>query len=203
MRTIIIDNYDSFTFNLYQMLVPIVRNLEKDQTADVEVFRNDAITLDELIEKRPSHIVLSPGPGHPAVERDFGVCKQIILAQKKLGVALMGVCLGHQGIAAHLGGEVVRAPEIVHGKTSEIFIEGEPSSIFKGLGDSFDAMRYHSLVAKEDSFPAVLKVTAREKKHGLIMALEHKTEPIYGVQFHPESIGTEKGSLMMENFLSI
>lgn len=202
MRTIIIDNYDSFTFNLYQMLVPLVRKLEKNQTADVEVFRNDAVTLDEILEMKPSHIVLSPGPGHPSVARDFGVCKDIILSQKKLGVALMGVCLGHQGIVAHLGGEVVRAAEIVHGKTSEIFIEN-PSRIFAGLGNSFEAMRYHSLVAKEESFPAELKVTAREQKLGLIMALEHKSEPIYGVQFHPESIGTEKGSLIMENFLAI
>lgn len=202
MRTIIIDNYDSFTFNLYQLLVPIVRKLERNESADVEVFRNDAITLDEILEKKPTHIVLSPGPGHPAVARDFGVCKEVILSQKKLGAALMGVCLGHQGIAAHLGGEVVRAPEIVHGKTSEIFVEGEPSRIFAGLGNSFEAMRYHSLVAKDETFPSDLKVTAREKKHGLIMALEHKSEPIFGVQFHPESIGTEKGSLMMENFLS-
>lgn len=203
MRTIIIDNYDSFTFNLYQLLVPIVRKLERNESADVEVFRNDAITLDEILEKKPTHIVLSPGPGHPAVARDFGVCKEVILSQKKLGAALMGVCLGHQGIAAHLGGEVVRAPEIVHGKTTEIFVEGEPSRIFVGLGNSFEAMRYHSLVAKDETFPSDLKVTAREKKHGLIMALEHKSEPIFGVQFHPESIGTAKGSLMMENFLSI
>lgn len=203
MRTIIIDNYDSFTFNLYQLLVPIVRKLERNESADVEVFRNDAITLDEILEKKPTHIVLSPGPGHPAVARDFGVCKEVILSQKKLGAALMGVCLGHQGIAAHLGGEVVRAPEIVHGKTSEIFVEGEPSRIFAGLGNSFEAMRYHSLVAKDETFPSELKVTAREQNHGLIMALEHKSEPIFGVQFHPESIGTEKGSLMMENFLSI
>jgi anthranilate synthase/aminodeoxychorismate synthase-like glutamine amidotransferase len=203
MRTIIIDNYDSFTFNLYQLLVPIVRKLERNESADVEVFRNDAITLDEILQKKPTHIVLSPGPGHPAVTRDFGVCKEVILSQKKLGAALMGVCLGHQGIAAHLGGEVVRAPEIVHGKTSEIFVEGEPSRIFAGLGNSFEAMRYHSLVAKDETFPSDLKVTAREKKHGLIMALEHKSEPIFGVQFHPESIGTAKGSLMMENFLSI
>lgn len=202
MRTIIIDNYDSFTFNLYQMLVPLVRKLEKNQSADVEVFRNDAVTLDEILEMKPSHIVLSPGPGHPSVARDFGVCKDIILSQKKLGAALIGVCLGHQGIVAHLGGEVVRAAEIVHGKTSEIFIEN-PSRIFTGLGNSFEAMRYHSLVAKEESFPAELKVTAREQKLGLIMALEHKSEPIYGVQFHPESIGTEKGSLIMENFLAI
>lgn len=203
MRTIIIDNYDSFTFNLYQLLVPIVRKLERNESADVEVFRNDAITLDEILQKKPTHIVLSPGPGHPAVTRDFGVCKEVILSQKKLGAALMGVCLGHQGIAAHLGGEVVRAPEIMHGKTSEIFVEGEPSRIFAGLGNSFEAMRYHSLVAKDETFPSDLKVTAREKKHGLIMALEHKSEPIFGVQFHPESIGTAKGSLMMENFLSI
>ncbi len=202
MRTIIIDNYDSFTFNLYQMLVPLVRKLEKNESADVEVFRNDAVSLDEILEKRPTHIVLSPGPGHPSVERDFGVCKEIILAQKKLGAALMGVCLGHQGIVAHLGGDVVRAPEIVHGKTSEIIVEND-SRIFSGIGKNFEAMRYHSLVAKEESFPKELKVTAREKKLGLIMALEHKSEPIYGVQFHPESIGTEKGSLMMENFLSI
>jgi anthranilate synthase component II len=202
MRTIIIDNYDSFTFNLYQMLVPLVRKLEKNQTSDVEVFRNDALTLDEILEMKPSHIVLSPGPGHPSVARDFGVCRDIILSHKKLGAALMGVCLGHQGIVAHLGGEVVRASEIVHGKTSEILIES-PSRIFAGLGNSFEAMRYHSLVANEDTFPAELKVTAREQKHGLIMALEHKSEPIFGVQFHPESIGTEKGSLIMENFLAI
>ncbi len=202
MRTIIIDNYDSFTFNLYQMLVPLVRKLEKNQSADVEVFRNDALTLDEILAMKPTHVVLSPGPGHPSVPRDFGVCKDVILSQKKLGAALMGVCLGHQGIVAHLGGEVVRAVEIVHGKTSEIHVES-PSKIFAGLGDSFEAMRYHSLVAKEDSFPADLKVTAREQKHGLIMALEHKSEPIYGVQFHPESIGTEKGAVIMENFLSV
>ncbi|MBA3858027.1 MAG: aminodeoxychorismate/anthranilate synthase component II [Cyanobacteria bacterium PR.3.49] len=202
MRAIIIDNYDSFTFNLYQMLVPLVRKLDKNESADVEVFRNDAVGLDEIADLKPTHIVLSPGPGHPSVARDFGVCKEIILAQKKLGVALMGVCLGHQGIVAHLGGEVVRAQEIVHGKTSQINVE-TPSRIFKGIGESFEAMRYHSLVAKEDSFPCDLRITAREGKHGLIMALEHKNEPIYGVQFHPESIGTVKGSLIMENFLSV
>lgn len=202
MRTIIIDNYDSFTFNLYQMLVPLVRKLEKNESADVEVFRNDAVNLEEILEMKPTHIVLSPGPGHPSVARDFGVCKDIILSHKKVGAALMGVCLGHQGIVAHLGGEVIRAPEIVHGKTSEIFVESD-SRIFFGLGNSFEAMRYHSLVAKEESFPTELKVTAREHKLGLIMALEHKSEPIFGVQFHPESIGTEKGSLIMENFLAI
>jgi len=202
MRAIIIDNYDSFTFNLYQMLVPLVRKLEKNDSADVEVYRNDAITLEEVAALKPTHIVLSPGPGHPSVERDFGVCKDIILAQKKLGAALMGVCLGHQGIVAHLGGEVVRAQEIVHGKTSQIKIESS-SRIFSGLGETFEAMRYHSLVAKEESFPSDLTITAREGKHGLIMALEHKSEPIYGVQFHPESIGTEKGPIMMENFLSL
>ena len=202
MRAIIIDNYDSFTFNLYQMLVPLVRKLDKNESADVEVFRNDAVGLDELADLKPTHIILSPGPGHPSVPRDFGVCKDIILAQNKLGVALMGVCLGHQGIVAHLGGEVVRAREIVHGKTSQINVEA-PSRIFNGIGDCFEAMRYHSLVAKEESFPSDLRITAREGKHGLIMALEHKSEPIYGVQFHPESIGTAKGSLMMENFLSV
>ncbi|MCC6981098.1 MAG: aminodeoxychorismate/anthranilate synthase component II [Candidatus Melainabacteria bacterium] len=202
MRAIIIDNYDSFTFNLYQMLVPLVRKLEKSESADVEVFRNDAVSLDEIVAMKPTHIVLSPGPGHPSVERDFGVCKDVILSQKKLGAALMGVCLGHQGIVAHLGGEVVRAQEIVHGKTSQINVE-TPSRIFEGIGGKFEAMRYHSLVAKEESFPADLRITAREGKHGLIMALEHKSEPIYGVQFHPESIGTAKGSLIMENFLSV
>lgn len=202
MRAIIIDNYDSFTFNLYQMLVPLVRKLEKNESADVDVFRNDAISLDEIAALKPTHIVLSPGPGHPSVARDFGVCKDVILSQKKLGAALMGVCLGHQGIVAHMGGEVVRAQEIVHGKTSQINIE-KPSRIFEGIGESFEAMRYHSLVAKEDSFPPDLKITAREGKHGLIMALEHKSEPIFGVQFHPESIGTAKGSLIMENFLSV
>lgn len=202
MRAIIIDNYDSFTFNLYQMLVPLVRKLDKDDTADVEVFRNDALTLEQIAEKKPTHIVLSPGPGHPSVARDFGICKEIILAQKELGVALMGVCLGHQGIVAHLGGDVVRAPEIVHGKTSEITIE-KSSKIFSGFSDKFEAMRYHSLVAKEETFPDQLVITARENKQGLIMALEHKTEPIFGVQFHPESIGTVRGTMIMENFLSV
>lgn len=202
MKAAIIDNYDSFTFNLFQMLVPIVRTLNKDNATTVDVFRNDAISMEQLKEKKYTHIVLSPGPGHPSIARDFGICKDIILAQKQLGIALMGVCLGHQGIVAHLGGNVIRASEIVHGKTSEITIEN-PSIIFKGLGKTFEAMRYHSLVASDDGFPCELTVTAREPKHGLVMALEHKTEPIYGVQFHPESIGTGSGATMMENFLSL
>jgi anthranilate synthase component II len=191
---LIIDNYDSFTYNLYQMIQAMVKE-------EVQVKRNDKITFEEVLELRPDRIVFSPGPGHPANDEDFGVCKDIIKKQDQLDCPLLGVCLGHQGIVQHLGGTVERAPQIVHGKASQIILK-RTSPLFHRLPNVFSAMRYHSLVAKDDiTFPAELEVTAREAHHSLIMALQHKTRPIYGVQFHPESIGTPNGRQILENFL--
>lgn len=191
---LLIDNYDSFTFNLFQMI-----QMQTDEP--VEVHRNDRIGFGEILEKRPSGIVLSPGPGHPAVDRDFGVCLDILRNHHDVNCPVLGVCLGHQGIVHAHGGKVVRAPRIVHGKTSEIKVL-EPSRLFEGLPESFTAMRYHSLVAEEETFPEALKVTARDTGEGLVMALEHREAPIFGVQFHPESIGTPEGARILKNFLN-
>jgi len=191
---IIIDNYDSFTYNLYQMIQAMV-------TEKVQVYRNDKINFQEVTTLKPGRVVLSPGPGHPANDADFGVCKEIIQKQSELNCPILGVCLGHQGIVQHLGGVVVRAPQIVHGKASQI-VQERTTPLFHRLPTAFPAMRYHSLVAEEGiSFPSELEVTAREAQYNLIMALQHKTRPIYGVQFHPESIGTPHGKQILENFL--
>jgi anthranilate synthase component II len=191
---LIIDNYDSFTYNLYQLI-------QESVSGKVEVHRNDKITFEQVQKLAPQRIVLSPGPGHPAIDDDFGICKDIIIQQSVLQCPILGVCLGHQGIVQHLGGNVVRAPQIVHGKSSEIVLKSK-SPLFEGLPGNFQAMRYHSLVAADDdTFPSDLQVLAREKEHNLIMAIQHKTKPIYGVQFHPESIGTPDGRLLLKNFL--
>jgi anthranilate synthase component II len=195
MPAYIIDNYDSFTFNLYQLM-------QANTDEEVIVVRNDKISFDELKARRPSRIVLSPGPGHPAEDKDFGICKEVVKRQEELGCPVLGVCLGHQGMAQHLGGAVVRAPQIVHGKTSIVEIIA-PSPILAGLDSTFNAMRYHSLVVEESKLPACLEVTAREKQHGLIMSMQHKTLPLFGVQFHPESIGTPAGKVIMQNFLAL
>ena len=190
---IIIDNYDSFSYNLYQLV--------QEQTAHpVEVYRNDGITLDELIAKKPFKIILSPGPGHPGIEKDFGICREIVQHQEKLGCPVLGVCLGHQGIAHHLGGAVISAPEIMHGKTSMINIL-DKSPLFDDLPNPFEAMRYHSLLIDEQRLPPFLKITAREENLGLPMAIEHLEKAIYGIQFHPESIGTPAGKKLLRNFL--
>ncbi|HEY9776451.1 MAG TPA: aminodeoxychorismate/anthranilate synthase component II [Planktothrix sp.] len=194
MKVVIIDNYDSFTFNLYQMLQPLADE-------PVEVFRNDRLSFDDVARLRADRIVLSPGPGHPANDSDFGVCKEIIVRRNELGCPVLGVCLGHQGIVQHLGGSVVGAPEIVHGKSSLIEIKAE-TPLFAGLTDSFEAMRYHSLVASEQGFPADLQVVARDANRALVMAIQHKKDRLYGVQFHPESIGTPCGAKILENFVS-
>jgi anthranilate synthase/aminodeoxychorismate synthase-like glutamine amidotransferase len=193
MKLIIIDNYDSFTYNLYQMLQALI-------SEKVEVYRNNTLSFEQLQDKRPDKIVLSPGPGHPSNVKDFGVCRDIIIRHEEIGAPTLGVCLGHQGMVQHLGGQVVRAPEVVHGKSSAVTIE-KNSPLFDGLPRTFLAMRYHSLVAQEEGFPETLEVLARESKLGLIMALRHKTRPMYGVQFHPESIGTPDGELMLKNFV--
>jgi len=190
---ILIDNYDSFTYNLFQML-------QAQTEHPVLVHRNDALTFEQLKALKPNRIVLSPGPGHPGIDSDFGLCKGVLLRWEELSCPVLGVCLGHQGMVQHSGGQVVQAPAIVHGKSSMITIT-EPSPLFEGLANPFQAMRYHSLVTSEENWPADLKVTAREEKHQLVMALQHKTRPWYGVQFHPESIGTPEGALLLKNFL--
>lgn len=189
MKTVILDNYDSFTFNLYQYVGEIdERPL---------VYRNDKITLDELRRLKPDRIIVSPGPGSPEDPAYFGVCRQAIL---ELGptIPVLGVCLGHQGIVYCFGGRVVRAREVMHGKTSYIF--HNEHGVFAGLPRAFEVMRYHSLVGEPSSLPDCLEVTAKTWDD-VIMGVQHKQYPIHGVQFHPESIGTTVGKQLLENFI--
>jgi len=181
----VIDNYDSFTYNLVQYFGEL--------GAEVRVFRNDAITVEALEALAPDHIVISPGPGEPA---DAGISGDVI---RELGPRrpLLGVCLGHQCIGEVFGGQVVRAPRLVHGKTSPILHRGD--GLFAGLPSPFDATRYHSLIVAEP-LPHALEVTASTSE-GEVMGLRHRTHPIFGVQFHPESILTEHGKRILRNFL--
>ncbi len=183
---LLIDNYDSFTYNLYQYLCEL--------GADVEVYRNDKITISEIEEKAPAKIIISPGPCTP---KEAGISNNIIhhFAGK---VPILGVCLGHQGIGYSFGGEVSRASEIMHGKMSLIYHEG--AGVLAGLPNPFEAIRYHSLVIQPESLPDCLEVTARTA-NGLIMGVRHKEYPIEGVQFHPESILTKNGKDLLRNFL--
>ena len=186
-RVFIVDNYDSFTYNIAQELGEL--------GADVEVARHDAVTTDQLADLAPDGIVISPGPGTPA---DAGVSNAVIEAFAGK-IPLLGVCLGHQCIAEVFGGTVERAPELVHGKTSLINHDG--LGVFRGLPQPFDATRYHSLVVDPGSVPAVLEVTARTD-NGLIMGLRHREVAVEGVQFHPESILTTAGMDLLANFLA-
>lgn len=185
---LIIDNYDSFTYNLVQYIGTI--------NPKMKIVRNDKISIEEIQKLKPTHIVISPGPGKPD---NAGISIEII---KQFGekIPILGICLGHQAITVAFGGTVDRANEIVHGKTSEIV--HFDSKLFHQIPNKFMATRYHSLVAIEQYFPKELKVTAK-LQNGLIMALEHKKHPIYGVQFHPESIVTEHGMQLIKNFLNI
>jgi anthranilate synthase component 2 len=188
---LMIDNYDSFTYNLVQYLGEL--------GAEVQTHRNDRITVDEIAALRPSHIVLSPGPCTP---NEAGICLELIreLAGK---VPILGVCLGHQSIGQAFGGKVVRAREVMHGKTSAIHHAGQ--GVFRGLRAPFTATRYHSLIVADDGFPAELEVTAWTEQDGgardEVMGLKHRTLPLEGVQFHPESILTEHGHDLLRNFL--
>ncbi|MDP2599574.1 MAG: aminodeoxychorismate/anthranilate synthase component II [Deltaproteobacteria bacterium] len=183
---VLIDNYDSFTYNLYQALAVDGR--------EVQVVRNDQILADDILKWKPSHLVLSPGPKTP---KESGIC--IELVQKSAGkIPLLGVCLGHQAIAVAFSGAFLPAKKILHGKVSYISHRGE--GILAGLPSPFEATRYHSLAVDESTLPESLKVTARSEE-GEIMALQHKTWPIFGVQFHPESILTSIGSCLFQNFL--
>jgi anthranilate synthase component 2 len=185
---VLIDNYDSFTFNLFHYLGGL--------GADVVVHRNDKITADRVLAMDPDAIVLSPGPRTPS---DAGICLELI-AKASATVPLLGVCLGHQAIGQAFGGQVVRAPVQVHGKLSEIEHKGE--GIFRGINGPFKATRYHSLVVERASLPDALVITAKTNDH-LIMGLAHRTLAVHGVQFHPESIASEHGHLMLRNFLDI
>ncbi len=185
---LIIDNYDSFTFNLYQYVGTL--------NADVKVYRNDALTLDEIKQMRPQRIILSPGPGYP---KDAGICESLL--QELPGLCpVLGVCLGHQAIGEVFGGKVVPAPQLVHGKQSQIKID-TGDKLFYGLPGKIEAARYHSLIVERKSLPDCLKITA-ETADGEIMALKHKDYEIYGVQFHPESVMTPDGMKILANFLN-
>jgi anthranilate synthase/phosphoribosyltransferase len=198
MSVLIIDNYDSFTYNLVQYVAEL--------GFKPVVARNDEITVNEIECMAPTHIIISPGPGHPKNKADFGVCEEVI---RDLGskFPILGVCLGHQGMALVYGGDVVRAPQIMHGKVSEMkCIDVEECvypNIFKSFSKSFEAMRYHSLIADRDSLPDVLQVSVETAEDGLIMAFQHKEYPMYGVQFHPESIGTPVGLKILGEFLHV
>jgi anthranilate synthase/aminodeoxychorismate synthase-like glutamine amidotransferase len=186
---LLIDNYDSFTFNLAQYLGEL--------GASVTVRRNDQITLDEIAALKPARIVISPGPGRP---EDAGVS---IAAIQRFGASLpiLGVCLGHQAMGAAFGGNVVRASKLMHGKSSTIVHDGR--GVFAGLTAPFPAARYHSLVVSEEGWPEVLEVAARTSDDRTVMALRHREWPMHGVQFHPESILTSEGRRLLRNFLEL
>jgi anthranilate synthase/aminodeoxychorismate synthase-like glutamine amidotransferase len=186
---LLIDNFDSFTFNLYHFL--------GDLGVPVEVRRNNALTSQEALALRPDAIVLSPGPCTPT---EAGICLPLIGAAAAAGVPLFGVCLGHQAIGQAFGGTVERAPEPVHGKVWDIHHRG--TDVFAGLPSPFRATRYHSLVVRRDNLPAELEATAWTED-GLIMGLAHRTKPIWGVQFHPESIASQHGHDLLRNFLTL
>lgn len=187
-RTLVIDNYDSFTYNLVHFLGEL--------GADITVRRNDKITLDEIAVMAPEAIVLSPGPCTP---NEAGICLALI-DRFKADMPILGVCLGHQAIGQAMGGEVVRAPHLVHGKTSKITHTGK--GLFRGLNSGFEATRYHSLIVRQETLPSVLEVTATTDD-GLIMGMQHTSLPVHGVQFHPESIASENGHALLQNFLNL
>jgi anthranilate synthase/aminodeoxychorismate synthase-like glutamine amidotransferase len=188
---LLIDNYDSFTYNLVQRLG------ELDQNVDLQVFRNDKITPDQVAQLRPTHIIISPGPCTP---REAGVSNDI-LRRFAPSVPILGVCLGHQCIGHVFGGEVVRNTRIMHGKVSPIFHDGQ--GVFAGLSNPFDATRYHSLVIKRETFHHPDFVVGAWTQEGEIMGVRHKTWPLHGVQFHPESFLTLEGPQLLRNFVSL
>lgn len=183
---ILIDNYDSFTYNLYQYI---------GEFAEVLVFRNDEITVEDIRKMKPDGIVISPGPGRP---EDSGISIDVI---KSFGedIPVLGICLGHQAIAVAFGGKVVLAGEIFHGKSSTIQVKG--NDIFEGIGRKVEVMRYHSLIVERISMPKELEITAETVDNHIIMGIKHKVKKIYGMQFHPESVFTIKGKRMIRNFV--
>ncbi len=185
---LVIDNYDSFTYNLVQYLGEL--------GAQLEIYRNDKITLERIKKLKPSKILISPGPGMP---KNAGISEEVISALGKT-IPILGVCLGHQAIGEAFGGHIVGAKSLMHGKTSMIYHDSK--GIFKGIKNPFEATRYHSLIVERKSFPKALRITA-ETKTKEIMGLQHRKYPIYGVQFHPESILTAEGKELLKNFLEL
>ncbi|MEG3225070.1 MAG: aminodeoxychorismate/anthranilate synthase component II [Methanobacteriales archaeon Met13] len=187
---ILIDNYDSFTYNLYQLI--------GNHRQDIKVIRNDELGVEEIQKLEPECIIISPGPGNPEKSRDFGICRQVIL---ELGdrIPILGICLGHQGIFNAFGGNIVPT-EPVHGKNSSV--EHNQNDLFCDVPNPLPAIRYHSLVCQEETLPDCLEITARTLE-GIIMGIKHKKNPIFGLQFHPESVGTEEGSKIIGNFLEM
>ena len=198
MRVLIIDNYDSFTYNLYQYVGELLQGRGKAFT--LHVVRNDELTLEDIKERTYARILISPGPGDPSDKKYFGVCADVIKDVGK-NTPVLGVCLGMQGIAHCFGGKIVRAKEPRHGKTSTITHDAK--GVFAGLPQKLEVMRYHSLVAEEKSLPKCLIVTARAEESGEIMGLRHTEYPIEGIQFHPESFATQAGKEMLQNFLNV
>jgi anthranilate synthase component 2 len=186
---LLIDNYDSFTYNLVQLAGII--------NPDIRVIRNDEIDADKIVGLCPSHIILSPGPGYP---KDSGICKQVISSMKGR-IPILGVCLGHQAICEAFGASIKRAKHLMHGKASSIYIKND-NAIFNGLPLVIQAARYHSLIAAKDTLPDELLVIA-EDSEGEVMAVKHRDYELYGLQFHPESILTPQGKIIMDNFLKI
>jgi anthranilate synthase/aminodeoxychorismate synthase-like glutamine amidotransferase len=187
MSLLVIDNYDSFTYNLVQYFGELGQ--------EIDVVRNDEITLDEIAQHRPDHIVVSPGPCTP---NEAGISIEVI-REYGAKIPILGVCLGHQAIGAALGGNVIRAKTLMHGKTSPIFHRGE--GVFAGLPSPLDATRYHSLIIERETLPDSLTITA-ETEDGTIMGVKHKSWPLQGVQFHPESVLTSTGKQMLANFIN-
>lgn len=217
MKILIIDNYDSFTFNLYQYVGEILQS--KMEQFKIDVFRNDQITLEEIKKAKYDRIIISPGPGDPADPAYFGVCAKV-LTELGPNTPVLGVCLGMQGMAYYFGGKVIRAKKPMHGKTSVISHDG--LGVFEGIPQNIEVMRYHSLVADPQTLPSCLEITAivysssersesrssrlnyrfaRTITSDEIMGLRHKKYPIEGIQFHPESFATEAGKLLLSNFL--
>ena len=187
---LLIDNYDSFSYNLVQMIGSI--------DPDIRVVRNDRITIEDIKEMSPSHLVLSPGPGYP---KDAGILEQAV-RELKGRMPILGVCLGHQGICEAFGGTISHARKLMHGKQSSIEVNNQ-SPLFKGLAPRIQAARYHSLAAEEGNLPGELEIIAKDSEEGEVMAVQHREYPVYGLQFHPESILTPDGKTILENFLSL
>ena len=187
-RLLLIDNYDSFTYNLVHYFQAL--------GSAVEVVRNDSIRVEDVFGKKPDGIVISPGPATPDTA---GICLDLI-TQNQGKIPLLGVCLGHQSIGQVYGGKVIRAAQVMHGKTSAITHTGK--GVFKDLPSPYIATRYHSLIVERTSLPDMLEITA-ETADGTIMGLQHKTQPVHGVQFHPESIASEHGHALLRNFLNL